>query len=71
MQHVIKLKFMKYKFKIIETLSKDVEIEAASEDEAFDIVCKQYDADEITLDRIEDFEESEICPADCASRSWS
>ena len=56
---------MKYKFKIIETLSKSVEIEAASEDEAFDIVCKQYDAEEITLDRVEDFEESEICPADC------
>ena len=41
-----------------------MEIEAAYEDEAFDIVCKHYDADEITLDRIEDFEESEICPLD-------
>ncbi len=71
MQPVIILKIMKYKFKIIETLSKDVEIEAASEDEAFDIVCKQYDADEITLDRVEDFEESEICPADSDCKSWS
>jgi len=71
LQRVMKLKVMKYKFKIIETLSKSVEIEAASEDEAFDIVCKQYDAEEITLDRVEDFEESEICPADCDCKSWS
>lgn len=51
---------MKYSFKIIETYSKSVEIEAESEDEAFEKVRCSYEAGEIKFDVADDFEEWEI-----------
>jgi hypothetical protein len=48
---------MKYIFKIIETYSKSVEIEAESEDKAF-----SYEAGEIKFDPADDFDEYEIYP---------
>ena len=53
---------MKYFFKIIETYSKRVEIEAESEDEAFEKVCEKYEAGEIKFDTADDFDEYEIYP---------
>jgi hypothetical protein len=40
---------MKYIFKIIETYSKSVEIEAESEDKAFEKVRESYEAGESSL----------------------
>ena len=54
---------MKYIFKIIETYSKSVEIEAESEDEAFERVRESYEAGEIKFDLAGDFDEYEIYPA--------
>lgn len=54
---------MKYCLKIIETYSKSVEIEARSEDEAFEIVREKYELGEIKLDPADDFDEYEIYPA--------
>jgi hypothetical protein len=54
---------MKYCLKIIETYSKSVEIEARSEDEAFEKVREKYEAGEIKFDPADDFDEYEICPA--------
>lgn len=54
---------MKYCFKIIETYSKSVEIEARSEDEAFEKVRKNYEAGEIKFAPADDFDEYEIYPA--------
>jgi hypothetical protein len=50
---------MKYKVKIIETLSRTVEVEASSSDEAWDKVEEQWKASEIVLDS-GDFEGHEI-----------
>ena len=51
---------MKYSFKIIETYSKSVEVEAVSEDAAFEKVRKNYEAGKIKLDNTDDFEEWKI-----------
>ena len=51
---------MKYCLKIIETYSKSVEIEARSEDEAFEKVRENYEAGEIKFDPADDFDEYEI-----------
>lgn len=48
---------MRYSFKIIETFSKNVEVEAASSDMAFDKVRESYEAGEIKFDAADDFEE--------------
>ncbi len=53
---------MKYSFKIMETYSKSVEVEAESEDEAFEKVRDSYEAGEIEFDAADDFEEWEIFP---------
>ena len=53
---------MKYSFKIIETNSKSVEVEAVSEEAAFEKVRESYEAGEIKLDTTDDFEEWEIFP---------
>ena len=53
---------MKYSFKIIETYSKSVEVEAESEDEAFEKVRDSYEAGEIEFDVADDFDEWEIYP---------
>lgn len=53
---------MKYCFKIIETYSKSVEIEAESEDEAFEKISGIYQAGEIKFDAADDFDEWEIFP---------
>ena len=54
---------MKYCFKIIETYSKSVEVEAESKDEAFEKVRKNYEEGEIKFDQADDFDEYEIYPA--------
>ena len=51
---------MMYNFKVIETYSKNVEIEAESKDKAFDLVRKKYEAGEIKFDPADDFAEYEI-----------
>lgn len=53
---------MKYIFKIIETYSKSVEIEAESEDKAFEKARESYEAGEIKFDPADDFDEYEIYP---------
>ena len=53
---------MKYNFKIIETYSKSVEVDAESEDEAFEIFHYSYVAGEILFDAADDFDEWEIYP---------
>jgi hypothetical protein len=53
---------MKYCLKIIETYSKSVEIEARSEDEAFEKAREKYEAGEIKFDPADDFDEYEIYP---------
>ena len=53
---------MKYNFKIIETYSKSVEVEAKSEDEAFEKVRNSYEAGEIKFDVADDFDDWEIYP---------
>ncbi|MBR1593782.1 MAG: hypothetical protein IJ659_03325 [Alloprevotella sp.] len=53
---------MKYSFKIIETYSKNVELEAESEDEAFEKVRESYEVGEIKMDVADDFDEWEIFP---------
>ena len=53
---------MKYCFKIIETYSKNVEIEARSEDEAFEKARENYEAGKIKFDPADDFDEYEIYP---------
>ena len=45
---------MKYFFKIVETYSKSIEVEAESEDKAFEKARKSYTAD--------DFDEWEVYP---------
>lgn len=50
---------MKYQVKIIETLSRIVEVEAANPDEAWDKVEAQWKASEIVLDS-GDFDGHEI-----------
>lgn len=50
---------MKYQVKIIETLSRIVEVDAHSNDEAWDKVKAQYDNEEIVLGS-EDFDGYEI-----------
>lgn len=50
---------MKYKIKIIETLSKVVEIEAENKDKAFDKVQEMIRNEEIVL-TADDFEEREL-----------
>ena len=53
---------MKYFFKIIETYSKRVEIEAESREAAFEKVRESYEAGDIKFDAAEDFDEWEIYP---------
>ena len=53
---------MNYKFKIIETFSKSVEVDAETEDDAFEKVRKKYEAGRIKLDAADDFDEWEIYP---------
>lgn len=53
---------MKYNLKIVETYSKKVEIEANSEDEAFEKLCNSYEGGKIKLDFADDFDEWEIFP---------
>lgn len=54
---------MKYCLRIIETYSKSVEIEARSEDGAFEKACEKYEAGEIKFNSADDFDEYEIYPA--------
>ena len=51
---------MKYRFKIVETYNKIVEIEAESKDDAFEMVRENYDSGEIKLDAADDFYDYEI-----------
>ena len=53
---------MNYKFEIIETFSKSVEVDAETEDDAFEKVRKKYEAGRIKLDAADDFDEWEIYP---------
>ena len=53
---------MKYIFKIVETYSKRLEIEADSKDEAFEKVRDNYENGLIKLDVADDFDEWEIFP---------
>lgn len=53
---------MKYKFKIIETLSKIVEVEADDRDSAYDKVEEMINTEEVVL-TADDFEGREIYPA--------
>ncbi len=53
---------MKYNFKIIETYSKSVEIEAESENEAFEKIRDSYESGEIKFDAADDFVDWEIYP---------
>ena len=53
---------MNYKFKIIETYSKSVEVDAETEDDAFEKVREKYEVGRIKLDAAEDFDEWEIYP---------
>ncbi len=53
---------MKYNFKIIETYSKRVEVEAESKEEAFEKVRKSYESGKIKFDAADDFDEWEIYP---------
>ena len=53
---------MKYIFKIVETYSKRIEIEAESEDEAFERVHENYETGHIKFDVADDFDEWEIFP---------
>lgn len=53
---------MKYGFKIIGTYSKNVEVEAESEDEAFSMIRDSYEAGDIKFDAVDDFDEWEIYP---------
>lgn len=41
---------IKYEVSVSEILERIIEIEAESEDEAYDIVSQMYDAEEIVLD---------------------
>lgn len=52
---------MKYKFKIIETLSKIVEVEADDRDSAFEKVEEMINTEEVVL-TADDFEGREIYP---------
>lgn len=52
---------MKYKFKIIETLSKIVEVEADDRDSAFEEVEEMINSEKIVL-TADDFEGREIYP---------
>lgn len=52
---------MKYKFKIIETLSKIVEVEADDRDSAYDKVEEMINTEEVVL-TADDFEGREIYP---------
>lgn len=53
---------MKYRFKIIETYSKSVEIDAESEEEAFEKVRESYETGKLKIDIADDFDEWEIFP---------
>ena len=53
---------MKYILKVVETYSKRVEIEAESEDIAFEKVRESYEAGQIKLNVADDFDEWEIFP---------
>ena len=53
---------MKYIFKIVETYSKRVEIEAESEDVAFEKLRENYEDGKVKLDVADDFDEWEIFP---------
>lgn len=52
---------MKYKFKIIETLSKIVEVEADNRDSAYEKVEEMINCEEVVL-TADDFEDREIYP---------
>lgn len=52
---------MKYKFKVIETLSKIVEVEADDKDSAYEKVEEMIAEEEVVL-TADDFEDREIYP---------
>lgn len=52
---------MKYKFKIIESLSKTVEVEADDRDSAYEKVEDMINTEEVVL-TADDFEDREIYP---------
>ncbi len=52
---------MRYKFKIIETLSKIVEVEADDSDSAYEKVEEMINCEEVVL-TVDDFEGREIYP---------
>ena len=52
---------MKYKFKVIETLSRIVEVEAENTETAYEIVEEMVNTEEVVL-TADDFESSEIYP---------
>ena len=54
---------MKYQFKIIETLSKIVEVEADDRDSAYDKVEEMINTEEVVL-TADDFEDREIYPVE-------
>lgn len=54
---------MKYKFKIIETLSRIVEVEADDRDSAYDKVEEMINTEEVVL-TADDFEGREIYPVE-------
>lgn len=56
---IILMSVMKYKVKVIETLSRIVEVEASNSDEAWDKVEAQWKSSEIVLDG-DDYEGHEI-----------
>ena len=51
---------MIYKFKIVETYNKDVEIEAENEDKAREIIENNYMEGKIKFDSADNFSEWEI-----------
>lgn len=54
---------MKYKFKVIETLSKIVEVEAEDSYSAFEKVEEMINCEEVVL-TADDFEDREIYPVE-------
>lgn len=52
---------MKYKFKVIETLSRIVEVEAENTETAYEIVEEMVNTEEVVLTD-DDFESREIYP---------
>ena len=60
---------MIYKIRITETLEKDFEVEAKTEDEALFRIEEEYDSCDIVLDA-DDFVEKTIRVVDSYEREW-